>query len=1175
LPRRSQHSRQEEIPLAEPSPPWKAKGIFTEHIIRAKLPDSRLWPAPEAAEAIRLFCLDLWTRKHVWLASKGKESHTRQELLDPILQRLGFAFLSATDLPSSVARREPDYLLYPDEQAKASVFSGASVDPYRPAIALLEAKKVNHPLDAVSKRETPGRFPHQQVREYLQYALDVARKPYFNWAILANGTVWRLYCRDATPDDYFELDFEKSLESPEVFAVFVALFGPGAFAVDSEGRCALDELREDALERQTELEDDLRDRVFTILESLANGFYSRPENYITGEQLGDLYKNCLILLYRLLFVLYAEGRGLLPVHRFGAGSRLHYRERFSLARLLPKLRDPARFYPEDTFTKLYEDLLDLFKLINGDDPALNRKCNVPQYNGGLFNSRTYPKLQQWRVGEKALALALQGLMFGRAPARRGEPDRIDFGETIDYTELEVRQLGTIYEGLLENHLEQKDGRLVLVGDKAERRATGTYYTPDYVVRYIVEHTMGPLCQRAEESAPVRAAMSQNKRDNSFANAVLRYRVLDPAMGSGHFLVRATEYLAERILDHPTTDIPLPEVPRGLSQVAAVRAYWRRQVVERCIFGVDLNRLAVELSKLSLWLTCIATNQPLSFLDHHLRPGNSLIGAKLGDLGSLPRREAEPVLDAWAAPDLKSAVSEALAALKIIEDTESKDIKALKEKEAHWTSDVLRRLAPYRSVADLWLSASFGQQVDDAQYSRLASFLVARKKHQTRYTKSAVSLLRATNRLQEAFAFFHWELEFPEVFFEADGKPKSAPGFDAVIGNPPYGAELSETELTFLRRRLGTGARSLDSYELFVAHGAGLLRESGLVSMIIPASWLTGDRYEHSRRKLVTEYSPLVAYVLPFDVFEAAYIDTAVVVFEDAKDVEHCLIHFFPKKARLSAIPDGVGSVVPVSNIRSDPHVRLTTLLSADTVPLLRRLAKAKAKFGDWFTIQRGVQPYSRAKHSAEQIASRFLHATERKSQEYLPELQGSELSRYSIASKRKSYLKYCDEIASTRPLEMFKGTRIVLRRLLTRKFRLQASLTADTMITTDNVLNMVPKSPKVDAALALGLLNSRLLSWLYVNTSMVAQKDDFPQVHISALEALPAAKGIGGLNAKLVELTQRMLKLHADLQGAWVDNEKDAIRRDIEATDRGIDALVYQLYGLTDAEIAIVEGRTS
>ena len=781
------HSRQEEIPLAEPAPPWRAKGIFTDHIIKSKLPGSRLWPSIVVSEPIRAFCAEIWSRKSYALGKYLRESHTREELLNKVLSKLGFAYLPDTALPTRDKAKVPDYVLYPDEATKTAVFESGFAQPFQTAIALLEAKKVNHPLDAASKHETKGRFPHQQVRDYLQYAGDLQTgKPFFNWAILTNGNLWRLYCRNATPDDYFEFNFERSLASPEDFEVFVALFSPAAFIADSEGRCALDELRDDALQYQTELEDDLRERVFNILVDLANGFFARPENHITTDHLGDLYQNCLILLYRLLFVLYAEGRGLLPVRPYGAGHNKHYCERFSLARLLPRLRDATRFYSDDAFARLYEELLDLFRLINGDEVSLNRKCNVPQYNGGLFDSEHYPMLRQWRVGERTLAEALRGLMFGRIPGRKGESGRFDFGETIDYAELEVRQLGSIYEGLLENHLELKNGRLALVGDKAERKATGTYYTPDYIVRYIVDHTLGPLCQRIEETANVQKAVRQGKKDNSFADAVLELRVLDPAMGSGHFLVRATEYLADRILDHQTTAIPVPEVSPGLSQAAIVLAHWRRRVVERCIFGVDLNPLAVELSKLSLWLTSIATDQPLSFLDHHLRTGNSLIGARLSELGSLPSNTPSPELHIWTAPNLQTAVSHALAALSQIEEAESTNIKTLKEKETRWTTDVLSKLAPYRRVADLWVCTYFGLPMDDSRYSQLAEMLGAGEKPRT---KTAKSLVRTTDealaRLCRAYAFFHWDMEFPEVFFDATGTPKRNPGFDAVIGNPPY------------------------------------------------------------------------------------------------------------------------------------------------------------------------------------------------------------------------------------------------------------------------------------------------------------------------------------------------------------------------------------------------------
>jgi hypothetical protein len=241
-------------------------------------------------------------------------------------------------------------------------------------------------------------------------------------------------------------------------------------------------------------------------------------------------------------------------------------------------------------------------------------------------------------------------------------------------------------------------------------------------------------------------------------------------------------------------------------------------------------------------------------------------------------------------------------------------------------------------------------------------------------------------------------------------------------------------------------------------------------------------------------------------------------------------------------------------------------------PLMRRLATVPVKFGDWFTIQRGVQPYSRAMHSEEQIAKRFLHAASRKSKDYLPELQGNELSRYYVAPKRRSYLKYCDDIASSRPIRMFQGKRVVLRRLLTRKFRLQASLATGTMITTDNVLNLVPKG-EANVEYALGLLNSRLLSWTYVNSSMIAQKDDFPQVHISALAALPVPEATERQMTKMVELVETMLKLHKDLPKAKTPHEQESIQRRIAATDKSIDALVYELYGLTEKEVRTVEGE--
>ncbi|MCK4416731.1 MAG: N-6 DNA methylase [Candidatus Latescibacteria bacterium] len=787
--------------------------------------------------------------------------------MDKVLTRLGFAYLPNTRLPVGEREQEPDYILFADEATKNKVLAESKVAQYTAALSLLEAKKANHPLNAVSRRETPGRFPHQQVRDYLQAAADSSGKPFFNWAILTNGNRWRLYCRDAHPGSYFEFNFEDGIRSIKRFTVFAALFRPLAFTRDSEGQCPLDDLRAEALQYQTELEDDLRERVFKILVRLANGFYRRAENKISNNDLDKLYQNSLIFLYRLLFVLYAEGRGLLPV-KSGPGANKNYRERYSLQRLLPRLRN-SLYFSSDEFTELYEGLLSLFHLINGDQPSRNKACDVPRYNGGLFDSKEYKLLERWRIGERTVADVLCGLMFSPIPVGKGEQESFDFGETIDYADLEVRQLGSIYEGLLENHLELEGDHLVLRGDRAERKATGTYYTPDYIVQYIVRNTLKPLCDEINKSSEVQDAIKKELKDNSFAKAVLKLNILDPAMGSGHFLVRATEFLADEIIKHSTTEFqtesvssPLSReeilsqgkmpVTRGLSHEEAEISYWRRRVVESCIYGVDLNPLAVELAKLSLWLTCIATDQPLSFLDHHLRPGNSLIGARLAELGAFPERKKTKQISLSFGPDLPKAVSQAIRALKEIEETETVDISTIEEKKSRWHKEVWSRLEPYRAVADLWTSTFFGTQINETAYQHLAKLLVLNPSPRTKEArelkkkmKPYLAFLEAAKNKEE---FFHWELEFPEVFFNEAGTPKESPGFDAVIGNPPYGAGIENNEKGFINVRFN--CKTHDSAAYFLEVSQNLSRKT--CGMIVPKSIAFYSRWTSIRELILSQ-----------------------------------------------------------------------------------------------------------------------------------------------------------------------------------------------------------------------------------------------------------------------------------------------------------------------------------
>ena len=810
-----------ELGLPEVRKLWQTEGLFSDHYLKARLQRNSWWPSDAEAEPIWQFCKVLYEKRAFALRKFDNEMGVRQEFIDKIIEKIGFAWSDNLRLPETQQELEPDYLLYASEEEKEAVLNKDVSHRYRAAIAILEAKKFGHPLSQISKSQQ--RYPHQQIRDYLNEAQVLT------WGILTNGSEWRLYCRDTKPSHFFGINFELAIQTRDNFKYFLALFSAAAFARDAQGKCRLDQIREVALATQAELEADLRARIFTIVEILANGFAERPENKITDDDLPRLYENCLIYLYRLLFILYAEGRLLLPVE---PKSRKYYKQ-LSLARLLAPLKNFSE-YDSQTQTRFYRDIHALCLVINGSDKKANDEFGVPRYNGGLFDPGRYPLLIEWAVSDAVLADVLRQLMF--TPEKAGQKF-VPF-ESVDYADLSVQQLGSIYEGLLEHHFVRENGKLKLTTDKAERKATGTYYTPDYIVKYIVEKTLGPLFADIEQCADVKAG-----KDNSFANEILKLNICDPAMGSGHFLVEVTIYLADHIVYHPTTKFQA-EFSKGVSQEETEMAHWRRRVVESCIYGVDLNPLAVELAKLSLWLTTISSDQPLNFLDHHLRCGNSLIGARLDQLGSLPQKKGrrdERQIRFTFGPDFKRVVAETISQIREIQAQASGDVVAVKAKEKRWEVEVLPRLAPYKKVADLWTNAFFDGPLSEEEYLAAAKeILVVAKEGADRLQETAVHYhIKELDK-----PYFHWELEFPEVFFSEDGSHKANTGFDAVIGNPPYvnamdlNKTLSEFEKPYWAKQFKSAAGAYDLYILFLEQAINLTRTGRLCSMITPNKFLS-------------------------------------------------------------------------------------------------------------------------------------------------------------------------------------------------------------------------------------------------------------------------------------------------------------------------------------------------
>jgi hypothetical protein len=896
---------QQEFPFVhEDSPVYTCKGVFSQGYLKKQA----ALQAPDD-DAYRTIAVLLESTRAGLV--KAGEPYTRTHFIDKILSLLGWDYLTENALRGFTgACKKPDYSLYPNREAlEAAAAAPLDTDAVRLALTVLEAKRFRHPLDAVSQRETPHLFPCQQLQEYLRLARDERGQRFFDWAILTNGNEWRLYTERSSADAYFAFTLvnpDGSLCTPADFTIFRKLFSPDAFVRRPDGACALDDVQTESVRVQTELETNLKRRVFDVLEELATAFADQPENAITPDDYPAVYDASLVFLYRLLFVLYAESRGLLPVRVSGFGHNKQYIERYSLVWLTDGLRKPESF-AEDAFTTLYERLLQLFELIDGKYPARNEACGVTRYNGGLF--RSHALIARWRVGDARLAAVLKQLIFAQPPARSGDRQmRILTDETIDYASLHVRQLGDIYEGLLGGRLVRENGRLRLKDESGEKNhRDGIIYTPDWIVGFLVRETLAPLLDELDASPEIRRARAaksdERRRDNAFAYAALRLNLVDPAMGSGHFLVRAVEWLADRIVDHPTTRrmtgrivatgadrrtreailaAGLIPVPPGVPQEQAETAYWRRRIVESCIYGVDLNPMAVELAKLALWLTCIAADEPLNFLDHHLMCGNSLVYARPDEINRLPARPGDSERFADFSSRLPALLSAAVRRNLAIEAEASTKMEIVKNKESAWRK-VQDDLAPLVVLADLWANhlARAEEPLTDLEWREQLQHLCTPdaipETDRPRVAKAARALGKQAQALRATLRPFHWQILFPDVFHDEDGTPlpDGRAGFDAVLGNPPYVSTHTSAGAGWRDHLAARDGYLDDLYVHFTGLGYALLRTGGRFGFIVSDTFFTLASKLRMRQLLQDNRLHILGQCDPFDVT----VDAAIFVAE--------------------------------------------------------------------------------------------------------------------------------------------------------------------------------------------------------------------------------------------------------------------------------------------------------
>ncbi|WEJ17616.1 BREX-1 system adenine-specific DNA-methyltransferase PglX (plasmid) [Sinorhizobium sp. K101] len=794
-------------------------------------------------------------------AHTPNESQTEDDLIWPILQRLGWsASLRQQNLAARGRQDVPDGLLFADEASKAQANrSPEEWRRYEFGLAIVESKRWLRPIDRRSGRQGEETAPSTQMLRYLRRVEDLTTGK-LRWGILTNGARFRLYYQGArsVSEQFFEIDLPAVLNLPghnegpfaldaaeraHWLKVFALTFGRDSFVpTGADQRTFHQRAMEESRYYEERVATNLSNLVFgDVFPTLARAIAVAAP----AASLQEVRQSALILLYRLLFVLYAEDRDLLPVKdpRYDDYG-LRERVRADVGRR----KDRADIF-STTAARYWSAIEDLCRAIDRGDVAIG----LPPYNGGLFNEDRTPLLATIRLGDAVMADVIDALSFERTGDGR---------KYINYRDLSVQQLGSIYERLLEHEIVRHGDSISVRPNVFARKGSGSYYTSDDLVAVILKETVEPLAveriaafrAKAEELAA--ANLSEDRKIGQLkrmdpAEKLLELKICDPAMGSGHFLVSLVDTLSDQVIaamaeaeaavtwgDYISPLASRIETIRNTILGNAEERGWtineeqlddrhiiRRMVLKRCVYGVDKNVMAVELAKVALWLHTFTVGAPLSFLDHHLRYGDSLFGSWV--LGGIDKASiyGSPLL-------LHEPIRRALraaASMQIIEGLTDAEIA-----EAHRSADVFAEVTEMTEALNALLSLIHALEWlnlrDRADRAAIHAFFdgqfgdpmqIALRRAEPALTREVGrrfgDILNRARQLIDEENFLHWQVAFPGVWTDWENEQLSG-GFDAIIGNPPWDRmKLQQVEWFAARRReIALNQRAADRKRMIIA-----------------------------------------------------------------------------------------------------------------------------------------------------------------------------------------------------------------------------------------------------------------------------------------------------------------------------------------------------------------------
>jgi Eco57I restriction-modification methylase len=896
--------------------------LFTRDYLLEGITRSEPWLSLASRDFAELKANLLKLASSLRAINKPNEAQTEKVFIYPALELLGWEDVEVQQILSPKGRKHvPDALLFADTASRnKAVAEKDQWKRYQHGLAVVEAKRWSRALDRTDKRDAhEDGVPSTQMLQYLD-RVNIVTSGKVRLGILTNGDKWRLYFQGAlsVSEEYFELDLAKALELPgherdlvelsdpltpdHALKLFCLLFRKQAFLPIEGPRTFHDLVRDEGKNWEARVTRDLSKLVFRdlyphLVAALHCHDAARPAA-IDARYLEEIRQGGLVLLYRLLFVVYAEDRDLLPDRQEPYKSYSLTTMRGDIAERIARAQAFS-----STLATYWPKLKAVFKAIAEGDDTLG----IPPYNGGLFARDSAPVLDRVDLPDAVVAELIYKL--SHRVEEDGKP------RYINYRDLTVQQLGTIYERTLEFGLryEPSTDTVLVDADDTARHESGSYYTPDNLVSLIIEKAVGPFVEErldafrseaaklAKDKRPLEARLAMLQGLDP-ALGILELKICDPSMGSGHFLVNLVDWLADKALsaiaeaelivdwsDKPYRSPVLASIEQTRTDIIrqATIHKWpfviehlddrhivRRTILKRCIYGVDKNPMAVELAKVALWLHTFTVGAPLSFLDHHLRCGNSLFGFWV--------REAIDRLSKWGGEllinePMQKAMAQALAMQKLerVNDIDIAEVHQSKtlfdgiEQETRPFDSFLKILYALdwikldkddQSAVRAWLDGQFGDPIDIARGRLLlgpkdsgdahpqAKDVFEQLRNGARIAgERFTSILARARDLVRSEKFQNWQVAFPGVWAHWEGAELQG-GFHAVVGNPPYVRhELIKPYKPHLKRSFEASYDSIaDLYVYFYDQGLRLLKPGGRLSYVVTNKWMRASYAEGLR-----------------------------------------------------------------------------------------------------------------------------------------------------------------------------------------------------------------------------------------------------------------------------------------------------------------------------------------